>query len=112
MVEDNGRILMPGAIEVKLEVKNIPGNNVTPMMANLQGTGALQLLQIGGYTKLEDAAIRIAAAIVSVGMNRTPIERDDKALSGLAISLAETILSQCEAKQNEPPETPSTIQPE
>lgn len=85
---NNGRggIQLPNQVDIR--EKRIDTEYVQPTSVNAQGPGVVQITAFGGLTKLEHAAIEIAAQ-QSGGGNLTAVE---------CVDLAEAVLAECKRR--------------
>jgi hypothetical protein len=105
----NGRggIALPGQLEIQATFQ--PGPHATPAVITFPSNGKINLMVVGGLTKVESLAGTIAA-----GMVRTPQPESgvleclqeagnfpgpdelNRAIAGRSVDIAEAILAECE----------------
>jgi hypothetical protein len=91
MNKPNGprRILQPNKVNVSATV--MPGPNAQPAVVTMQNPGSLEVLIMGGLTKLEAVAAQIAGHYP-----------DLKTKAGEVVDYAQAVLDECERRQNAP----------
>lgn len=101
----NGRLAVPG--QVNMDVQMHSGPNAQHTLIQLQGPAGVVQHVFGGFTKLEHAALGIAAALSSK-VEQTSFATDEEhaaqleAAANLAVELAKKVLEKCERSQQPP----------
>lgn len=103
----NGRLAIPN--QVNIDVQLHPGPTVSPSVVQLQGAGGVVQHVFGGMTKLEQAAVAIAAAMCAVVPppdNAYDAEsHEDRYLETIprnAVAIAQRVLAECDRIQQPP----------
>jgi len=80
-----------------------PGPNAVPASSFINaGPGQLKVLSVGGYTKLEDLAGKIAAKIISESFAMKSSAGGQAAFAAVAVDIAAAILAECQRRQSPP----------
>lgn len=93
MSSGNGRILTPNAVNVAAQFQ--PGPLASPVAVTLQGPGQVQVIAIGGLTKVE----QLAGMIYGKSPESGPFTVETRAAK--AVDAAEAIIAECERREKE-----------
>lgn len=103
----NGRLAVPG--QINMDVQMHPGPPASPTVIQLQSPAGIQQHVFGGLTKLETAAIAIAAAMCSnlhIPENeyeaKTYSENVLESIPRNAVAMAFHVLTECDKAQTPP----------
>jgi len=106
-----GGIMLPNTVQ--MHVNYHPAPFALPVVLNLQTAGGLKTEVFGGFTKLEEAALRLAAANLSRphlddaddAWRRPQEEEDLPSWQEWVVNRAAEILAECERRQSPAPES-------
>lgn len=80
---------------VSMQVQRVDANNASPAQVIVERPGEVKAVVIGGYTKLEDAAVKIAAAMYQQGT-------ESEEIPTRAVELAARVLEEAKRVESAP----------
>lgn len=94
----NGRLLTPGQVNVATTYAD--GPLAQPSNVAMQGPGGMQILVMGGLTKVEALAGQIAATIAAQKPSDSKCELCED-IAHVAADIAESVLAECARRRTE-----------